>query len=117
MANTTRTRTRTPGQATPTVTFKSKSDWARFHLNNGVKIAEIEKMSVNDPKSPGPMGYAFIYGVAKRAKLNLTAADRKKTAAVRNDPDSGIVTVRCDTGHVVTVDRATGKVKVIAPKS
>lgn len=98
----TRTRTRTPGQATPTVTYRSKSDHARTLLTGGMSVAETAKTV--------GIGYAFAYGIAKRAGLAATAASRRKTAAVRTDPDSGIVIVRTDVGTEVRVDRATGKV-------
>lgn len=107
---TTRTRSRAAGQATPTVTFKNKTDWAAHHLRAGKKVHEVEKLSISDPSSLGPMGYAFIYGIAKRLDLASTAADRKKSRAVTIDPESGLVTIRCDTGAVITVDRATGKI-------
>lgn len=106
----TRTRSRSAGQATPTVTFKSKSDWARHHLTAGRTIAEVKALSTSDPGSLGPMDYAFVYGVAKRYGLAETAANRKRTARVKVDPDSGIVTLRLDTGSTLRVDLATGKV-------
>jgi hypothetical protein len=102
---TTRTRSpRTPGQATPTVTYRTKSDHVRALLDQGMSVAEITRVV------PG-MGYAFAYGIAKRYGKAATAATRRKTAAVKIDPDSGIVTIRTDVGTVITVDRATGKVR------
>lgn len=102
------------GQATPKVTFKSKSDWARAMLTAGRTIAQVKDMSL-DPAtgSLGPMDYAFVYGVAKRYGLNLTAADRKKGAQVKLDRESGLVTLRLDTGGVLEVDLATGKVRTL----
>jgi hypothetical protein len=117
MGTSTRTRTRTPGQATPTVSYKNKTDWASHWLRAGKKVHEVTAMSL-DPAtgSMGPMGYAFVYGIAKRIGLATTAADRKKAKAVTIDPDSGLVTVRCDTGAVITIDRATGRVAVKKPR-
>jgi hypothetical protein len=100
---TTRTRSRTPGQATPTVTYRSKSDHVRHLLDEGKTIAEITRIV------PG-MGYAFAYGIAKRYGKADTAAARKSTKAVSNDTTSGIVTIRCDEGTVLVIDRATAKV-------
>lgn len=99
----TRTRTRAAGQAVPTVTYRSKSDHVRHLLDQGKTIAEITRIV------PG-MGYAFAYGIAKRYGKADTAANRKKTKSVTVDPASTVVTIRCDNGIVIKVDRATGKV-------
>lgn len=99
----TRSADRTPGQATPKVTYRTKSDHVRALLDQGKTIAEITRIV------PG-MGYAFAYGIAKRYGKSQTAASRRKTAAVRTDPTSGVVIVRTDVGTEVRVDRATGKV-------
>lgn len=107
------------GQAKPTVTFKSKSDWARHMFAAGRTVAEVKDLSL-DPASGslGPMDYAFAYGVAKRYGFALTAAARKKGAQVTHDREKGLVTCRIDTGAVLEVDLATGKVRTVkaAPK-
>lgn len=100
----TRTRARTPGQATPTVTYRSKSDHVRALLKQGKTVAEVTRIV------PG-MGYAFAYGIAKRAGLATTAAHRRPTAAVRTDPATRIVTIRPDSGPVIKIDLATGAIK------
>lgn len=56
---------------------KSKSDIARGLLKSGKSINQVvEAMS----KMNKPMGYPFVYGVAKRSGLHLTAAGRRPEA-------------------------------------
>lgn len=112
----TRTRSRAAGQAVPTVSFKSKSDFARHYLTEGLSIRDVADRSSGPEALPGTLGrmdYSFVYGVAKRFGLAKDRADRKKTARVKVDSDSGIVTLRLDTGTGLQVDLATGKVKRI----
>jgi hypothetical protein len=107
--------------------FVSKSAWCLTLLQAGFKVKEIQAMSVDvdvtskitvkgKPVTPATMmmGYSFIYGIAKRAGLADTAADRKNGKSVQVTTE--FVTVRCDDGTVVTIDRAAGKVKTVRPK-
>lgn len=96
------TRTRTPKG----VQFKSKSDHARALFAEGKTVAEVTRIV------PG-MGYAFAYGIAKRAGMNLTAANRRATKSVTTVGDDVVVEIVTPEGvHIgtVTVNRATGKV-------
>lgn len=88
------------------VVYRTKSDHARALFAEGKTIAEVTKI-VPD------MGYAFAYGIAKRAGVNLTAANRRPTKAMAKDSD-GNVTIQTTAGPVTvspdgTVRRA-GKV-------
>lgn len=92
--------------------FKSKSEAMRAMFKEGKTITEVCKAL--------GVGYAFAYGVAKRAGVNTTAANRRKARAV-NVLD-GVVEVKIvDTeGNfkgTVTVDLHTGQVKRTAPKA
>lgn len=96
MATTVRTRT---------ATFKSKSDHVRALLAEGKTIAEITRLVPN-------MGYAFAYGIAKRAGLAETAANRRQTRQVVTVGDSIHVRIVAEgeyTGTVI-VNTITGKV-------
>lgn len=85
---------------------KSKSDWVRRLLDEGKTIAEITRI-VPD------MGYAFAYGIAKRAGKNLTAANRRPTRAITTDPVSKSVTVQTAAGPVtVHMDGSVTRPKV-----
>jgi hypothetical protein len=68
------TRTRTTNRiATPaTVTYSSKSDHARTLFRAGKSVTEVA--------AELGIGYAFAYGIAKRADLAETAAARRKPA-------------------------------------
>lgn len=99
-ARSTRTRHRT------TPVFASKSDWARSQFDLGRTVSEVE----HDPANPG-MGYAFLYGIAKRHGVALTAANRRPTRAVSIEGD--LVKVQTSVG-MISVNRATGE--VIRPK-
>lgn len=83
--------------------FTSKSDAARHLLDEGMKVKDIEREMT---RLKAPMGYAFIYGVAKRAGKAATAADRKSTKVAVVTADE--VTIRTDAG-VRIVNRTTGK--------
>jgi hypothetical protein len=52
---------------------KSKSEGARMLLDGGFKIKEIGGLL--------EMNYAFVYGVASRHGVAMTAADRRSTKA------------------------------------
>lgn len=91
MATTTkRSRSKTP---------TTKSARFREMLKTGKSIAEIVAETGE--------GYAFVYGVAKRAGMNLTAAKRRPTRAVRSE---GSVVKIAVPGGFVNVNRETGKV-------
>lgn len=90
---TTKTTRRTRSKST------TKSDRFRAMLKDGKTIAEIVAETGE--------GYAFVYGVAKRAGMNLTAAKRRPTRAVTND---GSVVKIAVPGGFVRVNRETGKV-------
>lgn len=96
------TTTRTPKG----VQFKSKSDHARALFAEGKTVAEVTRLV------PG-MGYAFAYGIAKRAGFAETAANRRSVKSVSTVGD--LVTVEIvtpDGTHIgtVVVNRTTGKV-------
>lgn len=56
---------------------KSKSDIARGLLKSGKTVNQVvAAMS----KMGKPMGYPFVYGVAKRSGLHTTAANRRPNA-------------------------------------
>lgn len=96
MSTTTKpTRTRAP----KTVTYRTKSDHARALFAQGKTVAEVTKI-VPD------MGYAFAYGIAKRAGVNLTAANRRPTRAVSKDSD-GSVTIQTTAGPVKVLPDGT----------
>lgn len=91
---------------TPKVTYRSKSDHARALFKEGKTVAEVTRIV------PG-MGYAFAYGIAKRAGYATTAAHRRATKSVNTVGDDVIVEIVSPEGvHIgtVTVNRATGKV-------
>lgn len=93
--------------------FKSKSDHARALFAEGKSVVEVTQTV------PG-MGYAFAYGIAKRAGFNLTAATRRATKSVTTVGDDVIVEIVTPEGtHIgtVTVNRATGKVTTRKVKS
>lgn len=89
----------TTTKRTRTVTYRTKSDHARALFAEGKTIAEVTKIV------PG-MGYAFAYGIAKRAGVNLTAANRRPTRAVAKDSD-GKVTIQTAAGPVVVFPDGT----------
>lgn len=96
------TRTRTPKGTE----YKSKSDHARALFAEGKTVAEVTRLV------PG-MGYAFAYGIAKRAGFNLTAANRRAAKSVATVGDDVVVQIVTPDGtHIgtVTVNRTTGKV-------
>lgn len=91
---------------TPKVTYRSKSDHARALFADGKTVADVTRIV------PG-MGYAFAYGIAKRAGVASTAAKRRATKSVNTIGDDVIVEIVNPEGvHVgtVTVNRSTGKV-------
>jgi len=101
-------------------TFKSKSAWASAQLMAGVKVKDVARLSETPEAksafdSETGMGYAFVYGIAKRLGIADSAADRKSGKAVQVTTE--FVTVRCDDGSTVKVDRANGKVKTTRPKA
>ena len=85
------TRTRSGNRITAPV-FKSKSDFVRDRLHAGRTISQAA--------ADAGIGYAFAYGIAKRAGLNLTSANRRKTRAVAVG-EGGIVTVQTTAGPVI----------------
>ena len=88
------TRTRSGNRVSVTAPeFESKSDHARFLFREGKTVAEVTHL-VPD------MGYAFAYGVAKRAGLNLTAANRRKARTVSVDRETKAVTVMTSVGPI-----------------
>ena len=96
------TTTRTPKG----VQFKSKSDHARALFAEGKTVAEVTRIV------PG-MGYAFAYGIAKRAGVATTAANRRATKSVNTVGSDVIVEIVTPEGvHIgsVTVNRESGKV-------
>lgn len=98
----TKTRTRKPTAAKAPV-YKSKSAEALALLKGEdpgfptpQSISSVEDiMSVRGRR----MGYAFIYGVAKRNGLATTAAKRRAVRAITKSPE-GIVTVQTATGPI-----------------
>lgn len=89
--------TKTPRSRSKTPT--TKSDRFRAMLKDGKTVAEI----VHETGE----GYAFVYGVAKRAGMNLTAANRRPVRAVNTE---GSVVKIAVPGGFVRVNRETGKV-------
>lgn len=95
------TRTRKPAKPA----YKSKSAEAVAlmkgedpeFIGSPQSVSAVEKIMTARGR---PMGYAFIYGRAKAAGLNLTAAKRRATRAISKD-DKGIVTVQTAEGPVV----------------
>lgn len=81
-------------------TFTSKSEAARAMFADGKTVTEVTHLVPN-------MGYAFAYGVAKRAGAAMTAANRKPTKVVTIH--EGRAVIRTATG-IVRVDLETGKV-------
>lgn len=97
------TRVRTPKGTT----YGSKSDHMRALFAEGKSVAEVTRLV------PG-VGYAFAYGVAKRAGLAATAANRRATksvAVVGSDVTVRIVTPEGEYAGTVIVDMTTGKVR------
>lgn len=84
---------------------RTKSQWVRDLLDEGKTIAEITRIVPN-------MGYAFAYGIAKRAGKAMTAADRRPQRAV--SVEGTVVKVVLADGRIGRVDRATGKYKISA---
>lgn len=82
------------------VTFTSKSEAARAMFKAGKTVTEVTHLVPN-------MGYAFAYGIAKRAGYAGTAANRKATKVVTIS--EGTAVIRTQTG-TVRVDLTTGKV-------
>jgi hypothetical protein len=93
--------------------FKSKSDAMRALFAEGKTVTEVCKIV--------DVGYAFAYGVAKRAKLNLTAANRRPTKAVKIDGENNTVTVMTDKGPVVInkegIVTINSEIKIVRSKS
>ncbi len=94
-------RTRTGNRAETRVEYRSKSDHARALFREGKTVAEVTRIV------PG-MGYAFAYGVAKRAGLAATAADRRPQKTITTS--NGSVFVKTAIG-TVEINLETGKVK------
>lgn len=80
--------------------YTSKSEAARAMFRDGKTVTEVTKLVPS-------MGYAFAYGIAKRAGLNLTAANRKATKVVSTS--EGFAVIRTEVG-TVKVNLQTGKV-------
>lgn len=83
--------------------YGSKSDAMRAMFADGKSVTEVTRLF----PATNPVGYAFAYGVAKRAGANLTAANRKPAKAVRSE--DGFAVIRTATG-TVKVNLETGKV-------
>ena len=112
---TTRTKTRRP--AAPVQTSTSKSAWMRDKLAKGMSIADIVRLANTEGRD---IGYAFAYGVAKRAGFAETAANRRKSRAVTVDKATGIVTIATTSGPVSVHPDGTitgGHRPVKAPKA
>lgn len=99
------TRTRATNRVTAPV-FKSKSDFVRALLREGKTVTEAA--------ATAQIGYAFAYGIASRAGLNLTAAKRRKVKTVSKAPD-GSVTIQTTAGPV-TVHPDGSVTKAKTPK-
>lgn len=80
--------------------YESKSDAARAMFTDGKTVAEVTRLVPN-------MGYAFAYGVAKRAGVAMTAANRKPTKVVTMDAGTAVIRTAAGT---VRVDLTTGKI-------
>lgn len=102
------TRTRTGNRAKTETVYKSKSDHARALFREGKTVAEVTRM-VN-------IGYAFAYGIAKRAGYAETAAKRKTTKLVT--VVNGVVTIQTTVGPIsVHPDGTVTKPKTRAAKA
>lgn len=80
---------------------RSKSQWTRDLLDEGKSVAEITRIIPN-------MGYAFAYGIAKRAGKTDTAANRRSVRTVSLDRAAGLVRIQTEVGLRV-VNLKTGK--------
>jgi hypothetical protein len=85
-------RTRTGNSVKTETVYKSKSDHARALFREGKTVAEVTRLIPE-------MGYAFAYGIAKRAGFAETAAHRKTTKLV--SVVDGLVRVRTSAGIVI----------------
>lgn len=86
------TRTRAGNRVTATPVFKSKSDYARTLFNEGKTVAEVAHMV--------GIGYAFAYGIAKRAGKADTAANRRKAKFVTVVNGIAVITTTAGTIRV-----------------
>lgn len=100
---------------TPKTTYRSKSDHARALFAEGKTVVEVTRAIPS-------MGYAFAYGIAKRAGFADSAANRRATKSVSTVGDLVTVEIVTPEGvHIgtVIVNRTTGKVttrKIAAAK-
>lgn len=100
------TRTRTGNRVTSTPVFKSKSDAFRDLLRNGINPETKSPYMISDAAAKIGIGYAFAYGIAKRAGLAETKAKRKATKKVAVNAD-GSVTIQTSAGPVTVAADGT----------
>lgn len=88
------------------VVHQSKSDWMRDRYAEGMTIKAVVDLAETEGRK---IGYAFAYGVAERAGLAQTLANRRpaKSIAVQGD----LVTITIADGTTRIVNRADGSVK------